>query len=166
MPTFTLLTFNCLGAPGVGTRRRLLTLARELEGAPYDVVCLQEVQSQIYRRLLVHACGSYTSIYAPYIYAPRGGLLTLALRPIIGNQFTPYRERGRLHSPAIVDWPLHKGVLRTSLAVEDLTVVVLSTHLNANYSGNWSQDSHFTHTERAQLRQLAEIVNAQPSSAL
>jgi endonuclease/exonuclease/phosphatase family metal-dependent hydrolase len=90
----------------------------------------------------------------------------LARRPITGNQFTAYRERGRLHSPAIVDWPLHKGVLSTSLALGDLPVVVLNTHMNANYSGNWSQDNHFTHTERAQLRQLAEIVNAQPSSTL
>jgi endonuclease/exonuclease/phosphatase family metal-dependent hydrolase len=166
MPTFTLLTFNCLGAPGIGTRRRLLTLARELESDPYDVVCLQEVQAQSYRKLLVQACESYTSVYAPYVYAPRGGLLTLTRRPITGNQFTAYRERGRLHSPAIVDWPLHKGVLHTSLALGDLAVVVLSTHLNANYSGNWSQDNHFTHTERAQLRQLAEIVVAQPTSTL
>jgi endonuclease/exonuclease/phosphatase family metal-dependent hydrolase len=166
MPTFTLLTFNCLGAPGVGTRRRLLTLARELEGAPYDAVCLQEVQAQIYRKLLVEACGSYASVYAPYFYAPRGGLLTLARQPITGNQFTGYRERGRLHSPAIVDWPLHKGVLCTSLALGDLAVVVLNTHLNANYRGNWSLDNHFTRTERAQLGQLAQIVNAQPTSTL
>jgi endonuclease/exonuclease/phosphatase family metal-dependent hydrolase len=166
MPTFTLLTFNCLGALGVGTRRRLLTLARELEGAPYDVVCLQEVQAQIYRKLLIQACASYASAYAPYVYAPRGGLLTLARRPITWNQFTGYRERGRLPSPAIVDWPLHKGVLCTSLALEDLVVVVLNTHLNANYLGNWSPDNHFARTERAQLRQLAEIVNAQPTAAL
>ena len=136
MPTFTLLTFNCLGAPGVGTRRRLLTLARELEGALYDVVCLQEVQAQMYRRLLMRACASYACVSAPYIYAPRGGLLTLARPTIIGNQFTPFRERGRLHSPAIIDWPLHKGVLRTTLALGDLPVVVFNTHLNANYIGN------------------------------
>jgi endonuclease/exonuclease/phosphatase family metal-dependent hydrolase len=166
MPTFSLLTYNCLGAPGIGTRRRLLTLARELEDAPYDVVCLQEVQAQIYRKLLVQGCASYAGVYAPYFYAPRGGLLTLARWPITGNQFTPFRERGRLHSPAIIDWPLHKGVLRTSLALEDLAVVVLNTHMNANYSGNWAADNHFVRTERAQLRQLAEIVYALPSSAL
>jgi endonuclease/exonuclease/phosphatase family metal-dependent hydrolase len=130
------------------------------------VVCLQEVQAQAYRKLLVQACASYTGVYAPYFYAPRGGLLTLARQQITGNQFTPYRERGRLHSPAIIDWPLHKGVLRTSLVLEGLAVIVLNTHMNANYSGTWSADNHFVSTERAQLRQLAEIVNALPTTAL
>jgi endonuclease/exonuclease/phosphatase family metal-dependent hydrolase len=166
MPTFTLLTYNCLGLPRLGTRRRLLTLARELERASYDVVCLQEVQAVTSRKLLVHACASYTSAYAPNVYGARGGLLTLARRPITWNQYTAYRQRGRWCSPAIMDWPLHKGVLCTSLALGDLVVVVLNTHLNPNYRGNWSSNNHFARTERAQLGQLAEVVNAQPSAAL
>jgi endonuclease/exonuclease/phosphatase family metal-dependent hydrolase len=166
MPTFTLLTFNCLGLPRVGTPRRLLTLARELEGAPYDAVCLQEVQAVAYRKLLIQACASYTSAYAPNIYGARGGLLTLARQPITSIQYIGYRDRGRWSSPAIMDWPLHKGVLCTSLALGNLVVVVLNTHLNPNYRGNWSPNNHFTRTERAQLRQLAEIANTQPGAAL
>jgi endonuclease/exonuclease/phosphatase family metal-dependent hydrolase len=166
MPTFTLLTYNCLGLRRVGTRRRLLTLAHELEEAPYDVVCLQEVQAVSSRKLLIQACASYTSAYAPNVYGARGGLLTLSRRPISWNQYIRYRERGRWCSPAIMDWPLHKGVLYTSLALGDLVVVVLNTHLNPNYRGNWSSNNHFARTERAQLRQLAEIVDAQPSTAL
>jgi len=166
MPTFTLLTFNCMGLPRVGTRRRLLTLARELERAPYDVVCLQEVQAVIHRKLLIQACTGYTSAYAPNVYGARGGLLTLSPRPITWNQYTSYRQRGRWSSPAIMDWPLHKGVLCTSLALGDLVVVVLNTHLNPNYRGNWLSNNHYARTERAQLNQLAEIVNAQPSAAL
>src|SRR5262245_57810647 len=68
MPTFTLLTFNCLGLTRVGTRRRLLSLARELEGAPYDAVCLQEVQAVVSRNLLTQACASYAGAYAPNVY--------------------------------------------------------------------------------------------------
>src|SRR6186713_1920914 len=133
MPTFTLLTFNCLGLSKAGTRRRLQTLARELERAPYDAVCLQEVQAVNNRKLLIEACAGYTSAYAPNVYGARGGLLTLSRRPITWNQYTSFRERGRWSSPAIMDWPLHKGVLCTSLAFGDLVVVVLNTHLNPNY---------------------------------
>ena len=166
MPTFTLLTFNCLGLRRIGTRRRLLSLARELEAAPYDAVCLQEVQAVASRDLLTQACASYAGTYAPNVYGARGGLLTLARRPITANHYTSYRERGRWSSPAIMDWPLHKGVLCTSLALGDLAVVVLNTHLNPNYRGNWSPDNHYTRTQRAQLRQLAEIAAAQPTAAL
>ena len=166
MPTFTLLTFNCLGLRRVDTRRRLLSLARELERAPYDAVCLQEVQAVTSRKLLTQACASYAGAYAPNVYGARGGLLTLARRPITSNQYTSYRERGRWSSPAIMDWPLHKGVLCTVLALEDLTVVVLNTHLNPNYRGSWSPGNHYTRTQRAQLRQLAEIAGAQPANVL
>jgi endonuclease/exonuclease/phosphatase family metal-dependent hydrolase len=166
MPTFTLLTFNCLGLPRVGTRRRLLSLARELERAPYDAVCLQEVQAVSSRKLLIQACASYAGAYAPNVYGARGGLLTLARRPITWNQYTSYRERGRWFSPAVMDWPLHKGVLGTVLALEDLAVVVLNTHLNPNSRGSWFSDNHYARTQRAQLHQLAEIARAQPATAL
>jgi endonuclease/exonuclease/phosphatase family metal-dependent hydrolase len=166
MPIFTLLTFNCLGLPRVDTRRRLLSLARELERAPYDAVCLQEVQAVSSRNLLIQDCASYASAYAPNVYGARGGLLTLARRPITWNQYTSYRERGRWSSPAIMDWPLQKGVLCTVLALEDLAVVVLNTHLNPNYRGSWSSDNHYARTQVAQLRQLAEIAGAQPATTL
>jgi len=43
-----------------------------------QVVCLQEVQSHAYRRLLARACASYPhAAYAPFVHAPKGGLLTL-----------------------------------------------------------------------------------------
>jgi endonuclease/exonuclease/phosphatase family metal-dependent hydrolase len=43
---------------------------------------------------------------------------------------------------------------------------VLNTHLNANYTGDWQPTNAFARVEQQQLRQLAELVVAQPQAAL
>ena len=167
MATFALLTLNCFGVPAPLTRRRLRTLARELDRHDASVVCLQEVQAHAYRQLLVQACATYSAnAYTPFVHAPKGGLLTLARLPIDQSYFTLYRERGLWHTPAVADWILHKGVLHTHMRFAGHPIVVLNTHLNANYSGDWRANNRYAQTEHGQLRQLAEIVAAQPPDAL
>ena len=167
MPTFSMLTLNCFGVPTPTTHARLLTLARELNARDDQVVCLQEVQSHAYRRLLARACASYPhAAYAPFVHAPKGGLLTLARLPIVEFQFTLYRSRQVPYPPSLMDWLLHKGVLATRLEYAGVITVVLNTHLNANYSGNWDRRSRYTRGEAEQLRELAEVVCAQPPEAL
>jgi endonuclease/exonuclease/phosphatase family metal-dependent hydrolase len=167
MTTFSLITINCFGGLVPTTPMRLLALARELDRHAADVVCLQEVQMHAYRRLLTRACTGYpASAYEPFTYAPKGGLLTLAQQPITSTAFSLYPERGRWYTPALADWMLHKGVLCTSMTIGGLPVIVLNTHLSANYRGDWERDNQYVRTERAQLRQLAEIVRAQPAEAL
>jgi endonuclease/exonuclease/phosphatase family metal-dependent hydrolase len=149
------------------TRARLLALARELNARDDQVVCLQEVQSHAYRKLLIRACASYPqAAYAPFVHAPKGGLLTLARLPIADSQFTLYRSREVPYPPSLMDWLLHKGILTTRLEYAGVSIVVLNTHLNANYSGNWDRRSRYTRGEAEQLRHLAEIVRAQPPDAL
>lgn len=167
MVTFSLITFNCLGVPVLKVRRRLRALARELNRSAATVVCLQEVQRHAYRQLLVRECSAYPFHAAwPFVHAPRGGLLTLGKTPFEQSEFILYRERGIWYSPGIADWILHKGVLRITTRVADLPVVVLNTHLNANYDGNWHPTNRFARTEQRQLQQLAAIVTAQPARAL
>jgi endonuclease/exonuclease/phosphatase family metal-dependent hydrolase len=167
MATFSLLTINCFGVPTPTTHARLLTLARELNARDDLIVCLQEVQSHAYRRLLTRACASYPqAAYAPFVHAPKGGLLTLARSPIEDFQFMLYRSRDVPYPPSLMDWLLHKGVLATQLTYAGVEIVVLNTHLNANYSGNWDRRSRYTRGQAEQLRQLAEIVRAQPADAL
>lgn len=169
MATFSLLTLNCFGVPTptTRTRRRLLTLARELDSRGTAIVCLQEVQTHFYRRLLVQACTRYlASAHAPFVHAPKGGLLTLARSQIEQTHFTLFRERGLWHTPAVADWILHKGVLLTALRHGHLPIVVLNTHLTANYSGDWSASNRYARAEWNQLQQLAEIVVVQPPDAL
>ncbi len=167
MPTFSLLTFNCFGVPALATRRRLLTLARELNQHPESVVCLQEVQAHMYRRLLIQACDPYTSCaYEQHLHAPKGGLLTLSRLHFDSTEFMLYRDRGLWYTPAVTDWILHKGILCTRMHCGTLTVVVLNTHLTANYRGDWRSDNRYTRNERCQLQQLAETVRAQPADSL
>lgn len=167
MTTFSLITLNCFGVPTMSTRRRLLALAHELNSQPFNVICFQEVQSHLYRRLLLKACDAYPyNAYQPFVHAPKGGLLTLARTHITSAEFILYEARGRWYSPAVADWILHKGALVTRMKWGDLPVVVINTHLNANYRGNWESASHYTREEQRQLHQLAEIVAGQPKDAL
>ncbi|KPV49562.1 hypothetical protein SE17_31905 [Kouleothrix aurantiaca] len=167
MPAFSLLTFNCLGAPALSTRHRLAALAQELNTRSYDVVCLQEVQARVYHRMLAGAATAYPHQAAePFVYAPKGGLFTLARAPFAPHRFTLFRARRIAGLPALMDWALHKGVLATQHVVANTPVVVLNTHLNANYSVNWGERNRYALAEQAQLAELAEIVRAQPPEAV
>lgn len=167
MITFSLITLNCFGVPTLKTGRRLLALAHELNSQPFNVICFQEVQSHLYRRLLLRACDAYPhNAYHPFVHAPKGGLLTLSRTPIASAEFILYEARGRWFSPAVADWILHKGALVTRMTCNSLPIVVINTHLNANYRGNWEGSNHYTREEQRQLHQLAEIVAAQPHDAL
>lgn len=168
MPTFSLITLNCFGVPVPSTRRRLLTLVRELNHRDDSMVCLQEVQARPYRALLSLACAPkyHYSAFEPFVHAPKGGLLTLSRLPFEKVDFTLYRERGLWYTPAMADWLLHKGVLRAQARVGDVPVIVLNTHLSANYRGDWITNNQYARSERRQLEQLAEIVHAQPSEAV
>jgi endonuclease/exonuclease/phosphatase family metal-dependent hydrolase len=167
MPTFSLLTLNCFGVPTPITRARLLTLAGALNARDDQVVCLQEVQSHAYRRLLTHACASYPhAAYVPFIHAPKGGLLTLARLPITALQFTLYRSRQVPYPPALMDWLLHKGVLATQFDYAGVRIVVLNTHMHANYSGIWDRRNRYARVEAEQLHELADIVRGQQPEAL
>jgi endonuclease/exonuclease/phosphatase family metal-dependent hydrolase len=167
MPTLSLLTMNCFGVPSPTTRARLLALARELNARGDQVICLQEVQSHVYLRLLIRACTSYPhAAYTPFVHAPKGGLLTLARLPIAEFQFTLYRSRRVPYPLALMDWLLHKGVLATRLEYDGQSILVLNTHLHANYSGHWDRRSRYAQGESEQLRELAEVVRAQPPEVL
>ncbi len=156
-----LLTFNCFGVPLLSnTRARLRTLARELDAADVDVVCLQEIQLSRYLPLLRRSLTQYPhAAYEPYIYAPKGGLVILSRWPIESANFVLYRERGRWHSPAVADWLLHKGILAAGVRIGDHPVIVVDTHLIANYSGNWSRHNTYARQQHSELRQLAQVVH-------
>jgi endonuclease/exonuclease/phosphatase family metal-dependent hydrolase len=167
MSAFSLLTFNCYGVPAPGSAARLSLLAQTLNDENVSAVCLQEVQSNRYRRLLQRSAARYPHhAYEPFIHAPKGGLLTLAQMPIIDSEFVLYTERGLWYTPALTDWILHKGILLTRMNCDDLPVVLINTHLTANYTGEWGRRNPFARHEHNQLQQLAALVNALPPENL
>ena len=165
--SFSLLTLNCFGLWLPNTKRRLSALARELEQSSYDVVCLQEIQVHAYQRLLVQKCASYPySLYEPYVHCPKGGLLTLSRVPITNHSFEPYTERGIWYTPMLLDRLFFKGMLIATLVWNDIPIVVINTHLLANFAGDWERHGMYARVEEKQLQQLAEIVRSQPENAI
>lgn len=162
MPAFSLLTFNVFGVPAPGTSARLRTLARQVDEDELSVVCLQEVQANPYRKLLMQSTRTFRyAAFEPFLHAPKGGLLTLSREPLLASSFTLFRERGLWYTPAIADWILHKGLLITRYRLHGQSVVVINTHLTANYMGNWGRGNAYAEHEHRQLMQLAEVVAAQ-----
>jgi len=165
--SFSLLTLNCFGLWLPNTRRRLLALARELEQCAYQVVCLQEIQLHEYQRLLVKECASYPySFHEPYLHCPKGGLLTLSRLPFTNTSFEPYAERGAWYTPMLLDRLFFKGMSITCLRWRDIPLVIINTHLLANFAGDWERHGMYARVEEKQLRQLAVTVGAQPTDSV
>ncbi len=169
MDQLTIITMNCLGlpVPVPGLRRRLQALGHALATAGADVACLQEVGRWRHLALLRHDETVWpVAIALQYPYAPKGGLVTLARLPVTETGYSTFRERGRrvgMHAPERIQG---KGILRTVIEAGERHVVVLNTHLAANYSARWSYTNPYARVERAQLRELAAAVQAVPSETM
>lgn len=149
------------------TSRRLLTLAHELEQRANQVVCLQEIQLHRYQKLLVRACTSYSyPSYEPYFHCPKGGLLTLSRIPIVTKSFEPYLERGLWYTPMLMDKLLYKGMLIKKLNWTNIPMIIINTHIMANYVGDWDRHGLYARVEEKQLQQLAKTVRHQPADSI
>jgi endonuclease/exonuclease/phosphatase family metal-dependent hydrolase len=161
MSKLTVITMNCLGLPVPipGLRRRLQALGRTLATTDADIVCLQEVGRWRHLMLLRYDEARWPfAIAVDYPYAPKGGLVTLAGLPVVDTRFYTFQERGRavsLHTPERLQG---KGMLLAELDASTQNVVVINTHLAANYSAEWSYSNPYTRVERAQLREIAAVV--------
>ncbi len=165
--SFLLLTLNCFGLWLPNTRRRLHALAKELDKSPYQVIYLQEIQLHKYQKLLVKECASYPySFSEPYFHCPMGGLLTLSRIPITSKSFIPYTERGLWYTPMLLDRLFFKGMSITSLTGDNIPIVIINTHLLANFAGDWERHGMYARVEEKQLRQLAETVQSQPRNSI
>jgi endonuclease/exonuclease/phosphatase family metal-dependent hydrolase len=93
--------------------------------------------------------------------------VTLSRWPVAHVEFIPYRARGPWwYTPAVTDWLLVKGMLVTHLTTPGAPVIVLNTHLLANYSGDWSRRNVYARHQQAQLAHLAAVVNGLDRRAL
>lgn len=165
--TFSLLTFNCFGGLNWTTPRRLRSLGRELEQLKPSVVCLQEVQTNLALRLLLRVSAAYPAhTYLPGLSAPLGALLTLARRPLHSPHFIRYTTQGAWFGPTVMDQLTQKGMLISRIQQGQQPVVVINTHLVANYLANWRPASRAARDQQRQLHQLAATVREQPAEAI
>lgn len=161
----TVITMNCLGLPlpVPGLRRRLQALGKALAATGAHLACLQEVGRWRHLGLLRQDERSWPyALAVAYPYAPKGGLVTLARIPALAPDYHAFREWS---SPINMNTPERfqgKGVLQTCVQVGEHSVVVLNTHLAANYSARWTHTNRYARVERAQLKEIAAIVRAVP----
>lgn len=131
------------------------------------MVCLQEIQLHKYQKLLVEGCASYPyAVSESYFHCPKGGLLTLSRTPVTSTSFEPYTERGLWFTPMLLDRLFFKGMLITRLTCKKTPIVIINTHLLANFAGDWERGGMYARVEEKQLRQLAETVQAQPTDSV
>lgn len=166
--SFGLLSLNTFGIPFYLAMIRLARLTRVLKQHPVNVVCFQEIQQNAYIPLLVRELQDLYPFYAfaPRRLAPKGGLLTLSGTVFEDSDFTSYQDRGSMLSLGFADWALHKGVLRTQVNFGDHSLVILNTHLHANYLGNWSRSNPLTRIQHNQIQHLARLVQAESPETL
>lgn len=165
--TFSLLTFNCFGGLNWTTPRRLRSLARELRTLTPSVVCLQEVQSNLALRLLLRLVDDYPGhAYFRGLSAPLSALLVLARGALHSPHFVRYTNQGAWLGPTVMDQLTRKGVLISRTQQAGQPIIVLNTHLVANYMANWRRDSRAARDQASQLQQLATVVREQPADAI
>jgi endonuclease/exonuclease/phosphatase family metal-dependent hydrolase len=81
------------------------------------------------------------------------------------SAFFPFPNQGRAMSIGFADWALNKGVLLVKLEVDGHSFVVMNTHLQANYLGDWQLSNRQTQIQMDQVNYAVELVQAQPKDA-
>jgi endonuclease/exonuclease/phosphatase family metal-dependent hydrolase len=136
-------------------------LARWLERSDLDVVCLQEVVVRRRIALLRSLAPSFPHVvHRPFGIAVLGGLVTLSRLPVAGQRYTVFGRLGRWWNLGWSDRVIRKGFLVTELDVGGRPLVVVNTHLAANYAGDWTRSNDYATVEAAELGQIAGAVGA------
>jgi endonuclease/exonuclease/phosphatase family metal-dependent hydrolase len=159
------LTLNCLWHGEA--RKRLDAIGRVLDESNVDFLCLQEVTQRRNVRLLEGRLKTYgPAAFRRYGIAVTGGLVSFSRRPIERSSYEVFRGRGPNWTLGWADRLLRKGFLISWLRLDALTMVVVNTHLLANYDEDWTPDNRFAREQRNDLTQLAEAIGRLDRSAL
>jgi endonuclease/exonuclease/phosphatase family metal-dependent hydrolase len=142
-------------------------LASELNQREDTVICLQEIQQDVYIPVLRKRLSQFPNqSFKQNIFAPMGGLVTASRLPFSKAEFLPFPNRGKLLSIGFADYALQKGVMVTHLVVDGQLVVVMNTHIHANYMGKWAKENKLAQIQSDQVTYLAEQASAQSRDAL
>ncbi len=155
--TVRVLTFNSLWRGQA--RERLDAIGGLLNSRPDDIVCLQEVT----RRASIGRLQGLLSTFGPAAFQPfgvavMGGLVTFARHPIERTSYEAFRERGLRWDISWGDKLLRKGFLTCWLHLDALPVVVVNTHLLANYDEDWTPANRYARQQLSELDQLAQAI--------
>ena len=163
--TIQVLTFNCLWRGQA--RKRLDAIGRLLDESANDIVCLQEVTRRGSIGRLQGLLRSYgPAAFHPFRIAVMGGLVTFARHPIERSSYEVFRDRGLRWNISWADKLLRKGFLTSWLNLATVPVVVINTHLLANYDEDWTPGNRYVRHQLSELEQLAEAIELLDRNAL
>jgi endonuclease/exonuclease/phosphatase family metal-dependent hydrolase len=163
---FSILSLNTFGIPFFISQPRIKRIAEILNHCSPTVLCLQEIQQNIYLSSLMSGLPAYSNfIYHRNMIAPKGGLFTAAVPSIRVRQakFFPYPNQGRPLSIGFSDWALNKGIQLVELEIDERCYAVMNTHLQANYLADWRPSNQQTRIQLDQVGYLAHLVHTQPT---
>ena len=167
MASLSLLTFNTFAILNWDTHFRVSALVLELTKLKAEIVCLQEIHQHLFRRTLTTATPYHVdAIHAPKRGRPRGGLLTLSRLPVMNHHYVSFAEQGRWMHLEIMDRMLDKGILVTHYQVAGLPLIVVNTHIIANYAADYERTGRPALRQQSQLKQLAMAMRAFPADAM
>lgn len=66
----------------------------------------------------------------------------------------------------LLDRLFYKGMLITKFEWGTIPVIVINTHILANYVGDWERRGMYARVEQKQLQQLGETVQVQPAESV
>lgn len=168
MVSFTMLSLNTFGVPFYLSLGRIKRMAVELNRLAPTVICLQEVQQNALLPLLQRGLGAYSHLaFYRNPLAPKGGLFSASdyTCPMVQSKFYPFPNQGRALSIGFADWALNKGALVINVEVGQRSFVIMNTHLQANYLGDWRASNSQTQIQLDQVQFLIDLVRAQPQDA-
>jgi endonuclease/exonuclease/phosphatase family metal-dependent hydrolase len=167
MGEFSLLSLNTFGIPFYLGWDRLKRMACELDRMPATMLCLQEIQQNAYLPLLQSGLASYPHhIFERHRYAPKGGLAIYSRLSPTRYSFDVYQDRGVWYSISCADWALYKGILSVNLRVENVPIVIMNTHMHANYNGVWHPANPLAQVQHHQVQQMIQATKSLPEDTL
>jgi len=150
----SLATFNLKGSPILerDTYKRIKTLGISLNKKDIDIVNLQEVFTYYHLYLLKRKMSNFPyCLFEPFVFGPKGGLVTISKIPIQKASFVSYPN------PKIFKRIfLGKGVLINK--IKDSAIYILNTHLTANRDNDWSKTNRFYPVHVSQIEKLKKAI--------
>ncbi len=127
--------------------------AQAISALDPDIICLQEVltyyQIRIFKKLL--PSHPYTS-FQNSVIGPKGGLVVFSKLPLIKQGFVEFKKNGTFRNKSFIWKLLKNGILITKLV--NHPVILLNTHLTANFDWDWSLSNRFVPYLTSQLQQM------------
>jgi endonuclease/exonuclease/phosphatase family metal-dependent hydrolase len=155
----TLNTWSLPGPLARHTRERMQAIGEALPNLDVDLIAFQEVWSEKSRGTLIAAASKagYPHAWHNPAAIAGSGLLVVSRLPFLDTHFEPFVARGFAERIQHMDYYSGKGFVLISIETEAGPIVLLDTHLHANYALPGESDD-YVGVRAAQTVQLAAAV--------